>query len=112
MTFNRTMRKPNKRYSVVKLFFMKINVLIILLSIIALSCNFKVDNSETVNDDNSEIVNDDKSKMVNIESTLIGKGNLNGFKAEGIVEQNLVISDQATWNSLITQMNSVNNVSF
>jgi len=90
---------------------MKNNVLIILLSIIALSCNFKDNKSEKVNDDNLEVVNDDNSKMVNIESTLIGKGNLNGYKAEGIVEQNLVISDQATWNSLITKMNSVNNVS-
>ena len=74
---------------------MKKKVLIILLSIIAFSCNS--------NDDNSEIVN--------IESTLIAKDNLYGDGAEGIVEQNLVISDQMTWNSLITQMNSVNNVS-
>lgn len=90
---------------------MKENVLIILLSIIALCCNFKDDKSEKVNDDNLEVVNDDNLEKVNIESTLIAKGNLHGDRAEGIVEQNLVISDQATWNSLITQMNSVNNVS-
>jgi len=74
---------------------MKKNVLIILLSIIVLSCNSNRDNSE----------------IVNIESTLIAKGDLHGNRAEGIVKQNLVISDQATWSNLITKMNTVNNVS-
>ena len=74
---------------------MKKNVLIILLSIIALSCN--------TDDDNSEIGN--------IESTLIAKGNLFGDGTEGITVQNIVIADQTTWNSLITQMNLINNIS-
>ena len=71
------------------------NVLIILLSIFVLSCNS----------------NDNNSGMVNIESTLISKGNLFGNGAEGIIEQNLIIADQISWNNLITQMNSANNVS-
>ena len=74
---------------------MKKNVLILLLSIIALSCN--------TDDDNSEIGN--------IESTLIAKGNLFGDGTEGITVQNIVIADQTTWNSLITQMNLINNIS-
>jgi len=70
------------------------NVLIILLTIFVLSCNS--------DDDNSEIVN--------IETTLIAKDNLYGSGDEGIIEQNLIISDQTTWNNLMTQMNLVNNV--
>ena len=73
---------------------MKKNVLIILLSIFVLSCNS----------------DDDNSGMVNIESTLIAKNNLFGNGDEGIIEQNLIISDQTAWNDLMTQMNSVNNV--
>ena len=49
--------------------------------------------------------------MVNIEPILIAKDNLYGNGGEGISEQNLVISDQNTWIELISQMNSVNNVS-
>lgn len=74
---------------------MKKNALIILLSIIALSCNS----------------DDDTSEIINIESTLISKDNLYGNGVEGIVEQNMIITDQGTWNDLITQMNSANNVS-
>lgn len=70
------------------------NFLIAVLSILVLSCN------ET----------DDNSNSVTIESTLIAKDNLYGAGNEGIIEQNLVISDQATWDALMTQMNSVNNV--
>lgn len=74
---------------------MKKNVLIILLSIFVLSCNS----------------DDDNSGMVNVESTLIAKDNLFGNGDEGIIEQNLEITDQNTWDNLISQMNSVNNVS-
>ena len=73
---------------------MKTNLLIVLVSILTLSCNSDTD-----------------SVMVNIEATLIAKGNLYGGGVEGIAEQNMVINDQSTWNDLITQMNSVNNVS-
>ncbi|MBJ7882650.1 protease complex subunit PrcB family protein [Gelidibacter salicanalis] len=71
------------------------NVLIILLSILVLSCSSDDSNSE----------------MTNVVSTLIAKDNLYGNGVEGITEQNLIISNQTTWNDLITQMNSVNNVS-
>ncbi len=74
---------------------MKKNVLIILLSILTLSCNS--DNKDPI--------------ILPIESTLIAKDNLYGNGAEGIAEQNLVITNQSTWNDLITQMNTVNNVS-
>ena len=74
---------------------MKKNVLIILLTIFVLSCNS----------------NEGNSGMVNIEPILIAKDNLYGNGGEGISEQNLVISDQNTWIELISQMNSVNNVS-
>ena len=73
---------------------MKKKVLIILLSIFILSCNPEDDNSE----------------MVHIQSTLIAKDNLFGNGDEGIIEHNLIISDQTTWNNLIIQMNSINNV--
>lgn len=77
----------------------KKNILIVLILIIALSCNSNEDNQDN-----------DTLAMVNIESTLIAKDNLFGSGEEGIVEQNLIISDLTTWNNLITQMNSVNNV--
>ena len=71
------------------------NLLIILLSILIWSCSS----------------DDDNPKMTNVKSTLIGKGNLYGDGTEGISEQNLIISDQTAWNDLISQMDSVNNVS-
>jgi hypothetical protein len=74
---------------------MKKNMLIILLSIFILSCNS----------------DDDNSNPTNIKSTLIAKDNLYGNGAEGIAKQNLIISNQTAWDNLITQMNSVNNVS-
>jgi hypothetical protein len=54
---------------------------------------------------------DDNSNPTNIKSTLIAKDNLYGNGAEGIEKQNLIISNQTAWDNLITQMNSVNNVS-
>lgn len=71
------------------------NIVIILVSILVLGCNS----------------NDNKLEMTNIESTLIAKDNLYGSGAEGITEQNLIISNETAWNALIAQMNSVNNVS-
>ena len=74
---------------------MKKNVLIVLLSIFVLSCNS----------------DDSNPGMVKVESTLIAKNNLFGNGDEGIIKQNLEITDQNTWDNLISQMNSVNNVS-
>ena len=54
---------------------------------------------------------DSQSEMTQVQSTLIAKDNLYGNGAEGIVENNMVISDQGTWDNLIAQMDSVNNVS-
>lgn len=53
----------------------------------------------------------DTSTILPIESTLIAKGELYGDGAEGIAEQNLIVSDADTWNALMAQMDSVNNVS-
>jgi hypothetical protein len=69
-------------------------MLTILVSLLILSCNS----------------DDSNSVMVNLESTLISKDNLFGNGDEGLIEQNFVITDQGTWNDLITQMNSVNHV--
>ena len=53
---------------------------------------------------------DDPAAFVPVDATVIGTGNLFGNGAEGISEQNLVISTTEAWNDLLTQMNSVNNV--
>ncbi len=42
---------------------------------------------------------------------LIAKDNLYGNGDEGIIEQNMVISESTSWTNLIAQMNSVNTVS-
>ncbi|MEX6625863.1 protease complex subunit PrcB family protein [Tenacibaculum salmonis] len=75
---------------------MKKNVLIILLSIFVLSCNS----------------NDDNPEMTKIEFTTISKSSLKGNGKEGIIQQNLVITNQNSLNDLITKMNSINNVSY
>lgn len=74
---------------------MKKSVLIILLSIFVFGCNSDDDNSE----------------MADVESTLIAQDVLSGNGEEGIVQRNMVITDQSTWNDLIDKMNSVNNES-
>lgn len=55
--------------------------------------------------------NVESSKMGKLESVLIAKGNLYGSGAEGIDEQNIIITNQNDWNNLMAQMNSVNKVS-
>ena len=74
---------------------MKKNTLIILLLFFIISCNS----------------NDDDSEITAIDVTLISKDNLYGNGEEGITQQNKVITDLNSWNDLITQMNSINNVS-
>lgn len=71
------------------------NILVILFTIILFSCN------EEQNDINT----------TDIETTLISKGNLYGAGEENIGQQNLIITNQNTWLSLLNQMDSVNNVS-
>lgn len=74
---------------------MKQSVLILFSAIFILSCD-----------------SDDTSfEMSSIESILIAKDNLYGNGDEGIIEQNMVISESTTWTNLIAQMNSVNTVS-
>ena len=76
---------------------MKIKILLFLLGIGLLnSCN---------NDDNSEI------QSTEINFTEIGKGALYGNGQEGISQSNVTISNTNNWQNLISQMNSVNNVS-
>ena len=57
------------------------------------------------NDDNSEF----ESTEMNF--TEIGKGALYGSGQEGISQSNVIISNTNDWQNLISQMNSVNNVS-
>lgn len=71
------------------------NALILLLSFLVLSCSS----------------NDNEVPPTEIETILIAKDNLYGNGAEGIGEQNIIISNQSAWSSLMNQMNSVNNVS-
>jgi len=49
--------------------------------------------------------------VYDIETTLIAKDNLYGNGDEGITKENLVITDEASWNDLISKMDAVNNVS-
>ncbi|MGX1025287.1 protease complex subunit PrcB family protein [Psychroflexus sp. MBR-150] len=76
---------------------MKVKILILLFGIgLLTSCN---------NDDNSDF------QSTEINFTEIGKGALFGNGQEGITESNLTITNASDWQSLISQMNSVNNVS-
>ena len=72
---------------------MKRVILILFISLVAISCK---------NDDN---------ELSNIDVTLIAQNNLYGEGDEGISGQNIVISDSNTWNDLIAQMDSVNQIS-
>ena len=74
---------------------MKKSIVISVLVLLVLSCSSS----------------NDTPRIDTIEPTLIGKGNLLGNGEEGIIEQNIVISDQNVWNNLIAQMNLVNNLS-
>ncbi|WP_298394096.1 protease complex subunit PrcB family protein [Flavobacterium sp.] len=46
-----------------------------------------------------------------ITPTLIASGSLYGSGSENIVQQNIVVSNQADWTALINQMDTVNNTS-
>jgi len=54
---------------------------------------------------------DGKVPVNSISYILIGQGALFGAGEEGIVRQNLVITDDVNWQNLINQMNTRNNVS-
>ena len=73
-------------------------VLIVLLCVF--NCKTNIENTNTEN-----------VETKTMESKLVAKGNLYGSGAEGIDEQNMVITNQNDWDELITQMNSVNKVS-
>lgn len=47
---------------------------------------------------------------VDLDFIVIGKGTLQGAGQEGVEEANLVITNDADWQMLISQMNMVNNV--
>ena len=76
---------------------MKKYVLILLVAILTFSCNSDNENSD--------------SEMTNVEQTLIVRDNLFGNGDEGLVDQNMVITNQDSWSNLITQLDAVNNVS-
>jgi hypothetical protein len=62
-----------------------------LVLLLTLSC--------TDNNDNNDF------QPQTITPVLIGKGDLSGVGAEGIVQQTIVVSDQASWTNLINSMN-------
>lgn len=76
---------------------MKKYVLILLVAILTFSCNSDNENSD--------------SEMTNVEQTLIVRNNLYGNGDEGLVDQNMVITNQDSWSNLIVQLDAVNNVS-
>jgi hypothetical protein len=72
--------------------------LILILSVfLATSCS---------NDDDNNVT----AQSTPIAFTEIGKGALFGNGSEGIVESNMVIDNTTDWQNLMSQMNSVNNV--
>ena len=71
------------------------NIVIFMISILVLSCGSS----------------NGQSEIITMESTLIAQDNLYGNGEEGIGQQNVVISDEESWKTLLSQMNSVNNVS-
>ena len=71
------------------------NIVIFMMSILVLSCGSS----------------NGQSEIITMESTLIAQDNLYGNGEEGIGQQNVVISDEESWKTLLSQMNSVNNVS-
>ncbi|WP_395045321.1 protease complex subunit PrcB family protein [Flavobacterium sp.] len=71
------------------------NLILILTVTVFLSCS----NSDT------------KTSTSDLSITEIGSGNLYGNGAEGILESRLLITNSVSWNALLSEMNSVNNVS-
>ena len=80
------------------------NILLFAVLICVFSCKCKIQNA---NAENPKMENTD---IKTVENYLIAKGNLYGSGSEGIVAQNLVITNQSDWDKIINQMNSVNNV--
>jgi len=71
--------------------------LVILVALLAFSCDSEEDNSDT--------------ERILVEQTLIVSDNLYGNGDEELVSQNMVITNQNAWDALIAQLDSVNNVS-
>ncbi|WP_299109043.1 hypothetical protein [uncultured Winogradskyella sp.] len=76
---------------------MKIKTLLLLSLIFVFGCNC------------NKTTTDMASK--NIESILIAKGNLYGSGSEGIEKQNLIITNEDDWTTLLNQLDSANKVS-
>ena len=68
--------------------------IVLILALILVSCSSK-----------------DNDSNKNVEFTLIAQSQLHGNGNENIDQSNIVIKESSTWNNLISQMNSVNNVS-
>jgi len=75
---------------------MKKNLFILLTILLFISC----DNDET----------DNEFHPIEINFTEIGKGTLSGSGQENISQSNLIIQNQAEWQSLMDNMNSIDNV--
>ncbi len=54
---------------------------------------------------------DSKTSTSDLTLFEIGSGNLYGNSSEGIIESRLLVTNSVSWNTLMNEMNSVNNVS-
>ncbi|WP_296381106.1 protease complex subunit PrcB family protein [Winogradskyella sp.] len=81
------------------------NLLLFIVLFCVFNCKTNMENA------NAENAKKENSEMRTTEFNVIAKGNLYGSGSEGIVAQNLVITNQNDWDKLISQMNSVNKVS-
>jgi hypothetical protein len=73
------------------------NIILILSIVFATSCSSDDDNNSSM-------------EPTPIIFSEIGRGGLFGNGSEGIIQSNLVITNTTDWQNLMTQMNSVNNV--
>lgn len=80
------------------------NVLFFILLLCVFNCKANKENT------NAEKAKLESADMETTQSRIIAKGNLYGSGNEGIIAQNLIITDQNEWDKLMSQMNSVNKV--
>ena len=79
--------------------------LLLMIMFCAFSCKCKIQDH---NISNTKMEN---NNIATQDYIVISKGNLYGSGAEGIEDQNLVITNENDWNELIAKMDSVNKVS-
>lgn len=81
------------------------NVLLFIVVLCAFGCKTNIEKT------NTKTPKTEHTKMETTEPKVIAKGNLYGSGEEGIIKQNLIVTNQADWDTLIAQLDSVNKVS-